>query len=500
MSYAISAGNEAGTFAIDATTGAITVAVALDYLITEAYTLTVTATSTAGTTDVTVTIAVTGVDCANGTVIANPGSHAALVADCGVLLAAQATLAGDGTLNWSEGLALAQWDGVATGGTPTRVTGLDVSDKSLDGTIPSTLGTLTALTTLDLSANALTGAVPSELSALTSLTTLGLSGNPLSGCVPAAIRPLAAAITAAGGTHDITELSLPYCDAHAPVPTGVAAAATSATGVTVSWDGATDVGTLTYRVEYRRDGSTDAWTVDAEDVTATTHVVDGLTCGTRYAFQVSAKGDGVVSLSPWSSPSDTATAVPLTVVDATMTKVGANYVTVTWAYGTGCSGITAVRYFINHVEEYADGTQAPGEIQFMQGSPQTYSVQLTHLTSGSPLVRYRWLRLQIKLDADDDFTERLTFDFDPAPSVIYNQPPVFAQDSYEFEIAENAAVDAAVGSVSAPDPNVDDEVTYTITAGNTGDAFAIDAASGALTVAAALDYEDHGGLHPDGAG
>ena len=252
VSYAISAGNEAGTFAIDATTGAITVAAALDYLITEAYTLTVTATSTAGTTDVTVTIAVTGVDCANGTVIANPGSHAALVADCGVLLAAQATLAGDGTLNWSEGLALAQWDGVATGGTPTRVTGLDVSDKSLDGTIPSTLGTLTALTTLDLSANALTGAVPSELSALTSLTTLGLSGNPLSGCVPAAIRPLAAAITAAGGTHDITELSLPYCDAHAPVPTGVAAAATSATGVTVSWDGATDVGTLTYRVEYRR--------------------------------------------------------------------------------------------------------------------------------------------------------------------------------------------------------------------------------------------------------
>ena len=101
-------------------------------------------------------------------------------------LAAQATLEGDGTLSWSDGLALAQWEGVTTG-----------------GTIPSTLGTLTPLTTLDLSDNELTGTVPTELSALTSLPTLSLSGNTLSGCVPAAIRPLAAAITAAGGTHDI---------------------------------------------------------------------------------------------------------------------------------------------------------------------------------------------------------------------------------------------------------------------------------------------------------
>ena len=46
---------------------------------------------------------------------------------------------------------------------------------------------------------------------------------------------------------------------------------------------------------------------------------------------------------------------------------------------------------------------------------------------------------------------------------------------------------AAVGRVNAPDPNADDEVTYTITAGNKGDAFTIDS-SGDITVAAALDY------------
>ena len=487
VTHAITAGNEAGRFAIHETTGALTVAAALDYLDTASYTLTVRATSTAGTTDATVTITVTGVDCANGTVIADPRSHAALVTDCRVLLAAQPTLEGTGTLNWSESLALASWEGVSSSGTPSRVTGLDLSDKSLGGTIPSTLGALTALTTLDLRDNDLTGAVPTELSALTSLTALSLGGNDLSGCIPTAIRTLATAITAAGGAHDIAALSLPYCDAHAPVPTGVSAAVASATSVTVSWDGATDVGALTYRVEYREAGSTDAWTVDAEDVTATSHVVDGLPCGTRYAFQVSAKGDGVVSLTPWSVPSDPDTAVPLTVVDATMTKVGANQVNVTWAYGTGCTGITAARYYINHVREFADGTETRGEFQSSEAPPYTLAAGLTHLTSGSPLVRSSWVRLQIKLDADDDLTERLIFDFNPAPTLVYNQPPAFPQDSYAFEIAEDAAEDDAVGSVSAPDPNLDDAVTYTITAGNTDDAFAIDPDSGAITVDAALD-------------
>ena len=487
VTHAITAGNEAGRFAIHETTGALTVAAALDYLDTASYTLTVTA-SAGGTTEATVTITVTGVDCANGTVIADPRDHAALVGDCRVLLAAQPTLEGTGTLNWSEELALASWEGVSSSGTPSRVTGLDVSDESLGGTIPSTLGTLTALTTLDLSDNELTGAVPTELSALTSLTTLALSGNTLSGCVPAALRTLATAITAAGGTHDIAALSLPFCDAHAPVPTGVSAAVASTTSVAVSWDGATDVDTLTYRVEYRQAGSTGAWTVDAEDVTATRHMVDDLTCGTRYAFRVSAKGDGMVSLTAWSSPSDSATAVPLTVVDATMTKVGTSKVRVTWAYGSGCTGIAVARHFIGHVQEFADGTQASAEFQSDQAPPHLIPADLTHVFTGSPLVRASWTRLQILLEGDEGPSARLTFDFDPAPTLVYNQPPAFAQDEYEFSIAEDAAVDAAVGSVSAPDPNADDEVTYTITAGNTGDAFAIDADSGAITVDAALDH------------
>ena len=320
VTYAIPAGNTGDAFAIEPATGALSVAAPLDYLTTEVYTLTVSATAGTGTADVTVTMTVTGVDCANGTAIDDPRSHAALVGDCRVLLAALEVLEGDdslqieggGTLNWSGLRALAQWEGVTTGGTPNRVTGLELPDKSLGGEIPSGLGSLTALTTLDLSANRLTGAVPAELSGLTELRTLRLSGNRVSGCLPTDLRALVAAIDARGGAQDLAQLALAYCNATAPpAPTGLAAAATSATSITLTWEGATDAGSLTYHVEYRVADSDDAWTaVVRDEPTAATQVVDGLTCGTGYAFRVSAFGDGVGSLAaqgPWSAAHPAAT-------------------------------------------------------------------------------------------------------------------------------------------------------------------------------------------------
>jgi hypothetical protein len=60
-----------------------------------------------------------------------------------------------------------------------------------------------------------------------------------------------------------------------------------------------------------------------------------------------------------------------------------------------------------------------------------------------------------------------------------------------FAIAENSANTTAVGTVVATDADVGQVLTYAITAGNTGGAFAIDANTGAITVAnmAALDFE-----------
>ena len=68
-------------------------------------------------------------------------------------------------------------------------------------------------------------------------------------------------------------------------------------------------------------------------------------------------------------------------------------------------------------------------------------------------------------------------------------PPEFDEASYTFMVAEDAEIDDDVGTVSATDPDVGDEVSYDITAGNVGNAFDIDEETGEITVNAALDHE-----------
>jgi hypothetical protein len=70
-----------------------------------------------------------------------------------------------------------------------------------------------------------------------------------------------------------------------------------------------------------------------------------------------------------------------------------------------------------------------------------------------------------------------------------NQPPVI--DNQSFGVAENSPSGMVVGTVAASDPDARQALSYQITAGNTGGAFALDASTGQLTVAngAALDFE-----------
>lgn len=70
-----------------------------------------------------------------------------------------------------------------------------------------------------------------------------------------------------------------------------------------------------------------------------------------------------------------------------------------------------------------------------------------------------------------------------------NQAPVVLDASWS--LAENSPVGAVIGLVSASDGDVGQTLTYSIVAGNTGGAFAIDASTGVLTIAnaAALDFE-----------
>lgn len=70
-----------------------------------------------------------------------------------------------------------------------------------------------------------------------------------------------------------------------------------------------------------------------------------------------------------------------------------------------------------------------------------------------------------------------------------NEAPTITGGS--FTIAENRPNGTAVGSVSATDPDQGQTLSYSIVSGNTGGAFAINATTGAITVAnvAALDFE-----------
>ena len=67
-----------------------------------------------------------------------------------------------------------------------------------------------------------------------------------------------------------------------------------------------------------------------------------------------------------------------------------------------------------------------------------------------------------------------------------NTAPTIADQT--FSIAEDATVDVEVGTVKATDAENDD-LTFSITSGNTDDAFAMNASSGLLTLAKALDFE-----------
>ena len=306
--------------------------------------------------------------CANGTVITNPGSNRGLVSDCELLLSAKDALRGTAALNWSADSAITGWDGITTGGTPSRVTKVLLSSKSLSGSIPVSLGSLFELTHLNLSNNSLTGDIPEELGWLYNLEEVRLSGNSLTGCIPVELGEAA--------TNDLSSLNLPYCQP--PPPENVMVGTPSETSVVVSWDAVPN--TSKYQVEYYNPWLSD-WIVDDNTITGTTHTVDDLHCNREHWFQVRAFGSGTTYADVWSEPS----------------------------------------IFL----------------------PETTGECMS---------------------------------------------PVFDEAEYTFELAEDASVGDPVGTVSATHPD-DDTIIYSITAGNTDNAFAINTNTGAITVAAALDFE-----------
>ena len=87
-----------------------------------------------------------------------------LLADCDALINSKSAIKGTGSLNWWTGKDITNWNGITVSGG--RVTGLDLRDRNLDGTIPARIADLDALQYLYLSGNAFTGCVPAALASV----------------------------------------------------------------------------------------------------------------------------------------------------------------------------------------------------------------------------------------------------------------------------------------------------------------------------------------------
>ena len=129
--------------------------------------------------------------CATGHAVPVAFRNPWLVADCNALLAGRDALAGSATLNWSANTPIVYWDGVTIGGTPLRVTWLELPDSQLTGPVPHELGGLANLEELYLWGNQLTGPIPVSLGNLANLEGLYLLQNQLTGPIPVSLASLA---------------------------------------------------------------------------------------------------------------------------------------------------------------------------------------------------------------------------------------------------------------------------------------------------------------------
>ncbi|KAJ6818239.1 receptor protein kinase TMK1-like [Iris pallida] len=96
--------------------------------------------------------------------------------DAAAMLDLSKSLSAEKALSWSPSADPCSWD-LVTCSASGRVTAIQVGDKNLAGTLPSSLGNLTALLRLELHSNRLSGPLPASLGTLASLQTLLLHKN-----------------------------------------------------------------------------------------------------------------------------------------------------------------------------------------------------------------------------------------------------------------------------------------------------------------------------------
>ena len=213
-----------------------------------------------------------------------------------------------------------------------------------------------------------------------------------------------------------------------------------------------------------------------------------ITVAVALDYETTSEYTLTVEASDGNGGSDTA-AVSVTVTDVAEDAPPApSGLDVTLADGTFTISWTALdgaaKYEVQHTTDAADAAAVS-----WTALPETTGVRVTYAPDGGPACSTEY-RFRVRAYGDGEtYTEMWGVESDAESVATAGCAPAFDQDSYTFEAAEDAAVDDPVGTVSATDPDEEDTVSYTITAGNTGNVLAIGDVTGAITVAAALDYE-----------
>ena len=428
VTHALTAGNTGDVWALDANTGELKLAGLLDYETTPTYTLTLTADGGAGgTATTTVTVTVTNVD-------EPPGFEAESYA-----------------FSVAEDAALGTTIGTVTASDPeggTVIYDITAGDAASQWAVDALAGRLVLGARLDY-----------ETTAAYTLTVraLVLGGGP------------------AAGTTTVTVTVTDVADAP-PAPMNVVATP-AATSLALSWDAV--IGATTYQVDYRISG-TEAWTTAANDVTTATYPLADLTCGTAYEVQVRAFGSVGSAATTWSAPSATLAATTSTCPPPAFGAESYSFsVAENSATGTAVGTVTATTTGAGPVTYALTAGNAAGAFALDAGTGAiTVAGALDYETTPS---------YALTVTADDGQGGTSTAAVTITVTNV-DEAPGFGAADYAFSVAEDAAAGAAVGTVGATDPE-GGTLTYAMTAGNEAGAFAIDANTGAVTVAGALDYE-----------
>ena len=525
LTFAITEVSRSDAFAINASTGAITVAGALDYETAAAYTLTVQVSDGSLTADAEVTINVTDV---NEAPVITAQTAPFMIEENAAEGTAVGTVAatdqdeGDDDLtfaitngNTNEAFQIDNMGAITVKTpaaldfetTPMFTLTVQVSDdENLSSTVDITVNLtdvagneapIIAAQTFSVTENAANG------EAVGTVVATDAEGDNLTFAITSGNLSDAFAISAGTGVITVAgtidyETTLTYT-LTVQVSDGMTLATAPVTiNVTNVNDNAPTIAAQIFSIAENAANGAAVGTVTATDADGdalTFSITDG---NTGNAFAINASSGAITVAGTLNRQTTQTYTLTVRVSDGTTSAEDAVTINVTDAGGNEAPTIAAQTFSI--VEDAASGaavgtvtaTDADNDgLTFSITNGNTNSVFAINASSGA-------ITVASALDHEATPTYTLTVQVSDGTTSAnaavtinvtdVNEAPVVTAQTTAFTIAEDATNGTAVGTVAATDPE-NNRLTFTITNGNTGNAFAIDGTTGAITVAGTLNRE-----------